>query len=173
MESGLHGSERDANDLGDRGQRHPDVVMQDEDGALFGREPSEGALERIPVIDRDVGIRSRRPVDRQDPDATAPAPVPTQLLVTGIHEQPMEPDFKAFRVAEPWELAPGDEECLLDGVLCATDIAKDPICDGVAAVTVQVDELFKGDIVPISRSLNQPRSHGRPPGGAESRRFTD
>jgi hypothetical protein len=44
MESGLHGSERDANNFGDRGQRHPDVVMQYEDGAVLRRQAPERAL---------------------------------------------------------------------------------------------------------------------------------
>ena len=46
------------------------------------------------------------------------------LLVTCIHEQPVEPGREAFRITEPWELPPGEEECLLDRVLGAFDIAK-------------------------------------------------
>ena len=94
------------------------VVVQDEDRAMLRRQPPEGAIEGVPVVDRDHRIGSARSVDRQDPDAGAPAPVPAQLLVTGIDEQPMEPWTEAFRVAQPREFAPGDEECLLDGVLC-------------------------------------------------------
>jgi hypothetical protein len=71
------------------------------------------------------------------------------------------PDLEALGVAQPWELAPGEEECLLDSVLGPLDIAQDPVGDGVAAVTVQVEELGEGDLVARACSFDQPRSHGR------------
>ncbi len=73
----------------------------------------------------------------------------------------MEPDLEAFGVAQPRELAPREEECLLHGVLGPLDIAQDPVGDGVAAVTVQVEELREGDVVASACSFEQPRSHGR------------
>ena len=78
----------------------------------------------------------------------------------------MEPRAETLRIAQPWELPPGEEECLLDGVLRPLDIAQDPVRDGVAAVTVQVDELREGDLVAPHRSFDQPRSHGRPSSAA-------
>ena len=57
--------------------------------------------------------------------------------------------------------SPGDEECLLDGVLRPLRIPDDPVRDGVAAVTFQVDELGEGDIVPALRPFDQPRPHVR------------
>jgi len=85
----------------------------------------------------------------------------------------MEPDLEALRIAQPWQLAPGEEQCLLDGVLGPLDIAEDPVRDGEAAVTVQVEELGKGDIVAIPRSLDKPRSHGRPSRLRPVGRFAD
>ena len=93
----------------------------------------------------------------------APAPVATQLLVTGIDEEPVEPWTEAFRVAEPRELTPGEEECLLDGVLGPLGIAEDPVGDRVAQVAVEVDQLGEGDVVAIPRPLDQPRPHGGAP----------
>ena len=117
MQPRLHGSDGGADDLGDLRERKPGVVMQDEDRAMLRRQPREGAIEGVPVVDRDSRVGSARSVDRQDPDVGAPAPMPAQLLVTGIDEQPMEPGTEAFRIAEPWEFPPCEEECLLDGVL--------------------------------------------------------
>ena len=71
----------------------------------------------------------------------------------------MEPDLEALRISQPRELAPGEEECLLDGVLGLLDIAKDPVRDGVAAVTVEVDQVREGAFVAPPRQLDQPRSH--------------
>ena len=80
----------------------------------------------------------------------------------------MEPGTETFRVAQPREVAPGEEECLLDGVLGPFRIAKDPIRDRVAQVAVEVDELAEGDIVAVSRPFDQPRPHVRYSSGARS-----
>jgi hypothetical protein len=71
----------------------------------------------------------------------------------------MEPDLEALRITQSRELAPGEEVCLLDGVLGLLDIAKDPVRDGVAAVTVEVDQVCEGTFVALHRLLDQPRSH--------------
>ena len=94
------------------------------------------------------------------------------LLVTGVYEQPMEPGREAFRITEPRELSPGEEECLLDRVLSAFDIAKDPVRDGVALVSVQVDKGREGDIVAVACLFDQPRPHLPDSSGRLNRRFT-
>ena len=76
VESGLDGARRHADDLGDRGQRQADVVVQDEDRAMLRRESEEGALERVPVVDRDGRVGATRSVDRELTDPLAPAPIP-------------------------------------------------------------------------------------------------
>ena len=113
-----------------------------------------------------IGVGSARSVDRQDPDARYPSPVPSQLLVTGIDEQPIEPRREALRIAEPRELAPGEEECLLDGVLCPLRIPQDPVRDRVAEVAVEVDQLREGDVVALACPFDQPRPHWRYSSGA-------
>jgi len=73
----------------------------------------------------------------------------------------MEPWAETFRIAQPWEFPPGEEECLLDGVLRPLRIPDDPVCDCAAAVTFQVDELGEGDIIATLRPFDQPRPHVR------------
>ncbi len=73
----------------------------------------------------------------------------------------MQPRAEALRVTQPREFAPGEEECLLDGVLRSIRVAKDPIRDRVAQVAVEVDEFGEGDVVALSRPFDQPRPHGR------------
>src|SRR4029079_7262977 len=172
MQPGLHRADRDADDVGDLGQRESGVVMQDEYRAMLWRQALEGAVEGVPVVDRDCRVGSARSVDRQDPDVGAPAPVAAQLLVTGIDEEPMQPRTEALRVAQPREFTPGEEECLLDGVLRSLGIAQDPIRDGEAQVAVEVDELAESDVVAVLRSLDQPRPHVRYSSGAPTGRFT-
>src|SRR5688572_1542255 len=142
--------------------------MQDKDRAMLWRQALEGAVEGVPVVDRDRRVGSVRSVDRKDPDVGAPAPIPAQLLVTGIDEQPMEPGTEAFRIAEPWEFPPGEEECLLDGVLCPLRVAQDPICDRVAQVAVEVDQLGESGIVAVPCLFDQPRPHERYSSGART-----
>ena len=81
----------------------------------------------------------------------------------------MEPDLEALGVAQPREFAPGEEECLLDGVLGPLHVPEDPVRDGVAAITVQVDELGEGDLVALPRPLDQPRPNGLPPAAPDAR----
>jgi hypothetical protein len=137
------------------------MMVQDEDRAMLRFQPQERAIEGVPVVDRDRWVGADRSVERQRPDTRCPSPMAPMLLVTGIHEQPMEPWREALRIAEPWELPPGEEECLLNGVLGAFDIAKDPVRDGVALVAVQVDERGEGDVIAIPSPFDQPSPHVR------------
>ena len=84
----------------------------------------------------------------------------------------MEPWAEALDVAQPREFTPGEEECLLDGVLRSFRIPEDPIRDRIAQVAVQVDELLEGDIVAVACPLDQPRPHVRYSSGARIGRFT-
>src|SRR3954447_12856571 len=137
MEPGFHRSHRDADDVGDLGERVSGVVMQDEDRAVLWRQPRERTIEGVPVVDRDRRIRPTRSVDREDRDPGDPASMAAQLLVTGIDEQPVQPWTEPLRVAQPREFTPGEEECLLDGVLGSLGIAQDAIRDREAKVTVE------------------------------------
>ena len=64
VETGLHRADRCADDLGDLGQRKARVVVQDEDRAMLRRKAPEGAVEGVPIIDRQDWIGPARFVDR-------------------------------------------------------------------------------------------------------------
>ena len=117
------------------------------------------AKHHIAFRDADGGVRTSRPVDRERSDVVRPPPMTAVFLVTGVHEEPVEPDLEAFGIAQPRELSPGEKECLLDGVLGPLDIAKDPIRNGVETVAVEIDELLEGDVVASSCPFDQPRPH--------------
>jgi hypothetical protein len=63
----------------------------------------------------------------------------------------MEPDLVARHVAQPRQAAPGEKECLLDGVLGPLRVTQDPIRDRVAPATVEVDERSECDVVATPR----------------------
>ena len=71
----------------------------------------------------------------------------------------MQPWTEPLRVAQPREVAPGEEECLLDGVLRPLRVPEDPVRDRVAQVAVEVDEFGEGDIVAVPCPFDQPRPH--------------
>ena len=54
MHSGLDRPERDAYANRHLGQGQPEVVVEDQDGALLDGEPPKGALELIPMFDIQV-----------------------------------------------------------------------------------------------------------------------
>ena len=142
------------------------MVMQDDDGTVFRSQAPERPIQCIAIVDGDGLVGSTRSVDREGPNVFAPPPVPAELLVTGVHEESMEPDLETLRVTQPRELAPGEEECLLDGVLGPLGVPKDSVRDRVAPVSVQVDQLGEGDLVARSRQFDQPHSQGLNPSAA-------
>ena len=85
-------------------------------------------------------IRSRRPVDRQDPDVRRPrAPTPG-LGVARVDEQAPDPGFEAIRVTQGRELAPDGDEGALQGVLGEIVVAQDPRGERIHPVAGHVDQ---------------------------------
>ena len=62
MEAGPRGPDGNAKGLRDLRQRIPQVVMEDDDGAVLRRQPAEGVLEGFAIGDgaRRIGRRSQR-----------------------------------------------------------------------------------------------------------------
>lgn len=172
MDAGLHRADGHTDDLGRDVEREPRVVVQDEGGALLRRQPLECALQGVAVVDRDDRVRDHRTVVRDRHDPADPAAALTSLLVTGIHEESMQPDLETLGVSQPREFAPGKKECLLHGVLCSIGIAKDPICDAKASAAVEVDERLEGEFIASSCPFDHPYRHGAPLRGASRRRYS-
>ena len=116
MESGLDGADGHADDLCDGGQRHANVVMQDEDRAMLRRESEECAL-RVSRCSTASLVSGPRPVLDRDLAAAGSSAGTGGPPRRGVHEEPMEPNLEALGIAQPRELTPGKEERLLDGVL--------------------------------------------------------
>ena len=52
-----------------------------------------------------------------------------RLRIARVDEQPVEPGVEPIRIAEPGQLAPGDHQRLLHGILGSADVAEDPLGD--------------------------------------------
>jgi len=127
VESGTGGTGWDAERLGDLGRRVARVVMQDEDRPLFGRKASETPFELISIGDPEEVVGCRRSVDRQDPQVGHATALARRLGDADMHEQAMQPRVEPVRIAESSQIAPGDHQCVLEGILGSVDIAQDPL----------------------------------------------
>ena len=154
---------RDAEGLGDLGQRQTQVVMQDEDGSLLHWQSPEDALELVAVHDRQQAIRPGRPVDRQDSNVGRPCPATPGLGVAGMDDHLANPGFEAVRVAQGGKLAPDRDQRPLQGILGQIAVAQDPHGQRVRPVTDRLDQcperiaitaLCPLDEIPHRHSLN-------------------
>ena len=68
MHAGLDGPEGNAESLGNLGQRKPEVVVEDQHGALFDGEPPEGAFELVAMFDGQVLVGPVHGLDGEEPD---------------------------------------------------------------------------------------------------------
>jgi len=131
--------------LGNLRQRQAEVVMEDEDRALLRGDAPEGAFELVALDDRHERVRRCGAVHREDANVGRPAAAAPGLPVAGVDEQAMEPGVELLDVPQRRQLAPGEHQRLLDGVLGKTEIAQDPKRDreeSVAGPTCQAGERF-------------------------------
>ena len=114
--AGLGGPDRDPEGRGHVGQRHPEVVVQDDDRALLGSEPPERQVEQVAIGDERRHVGDRRSVERQQLDLDRSPPATSQDVDAGADDEAAEPGFEAIRIAKRREVPPGSDEALLDRV---------------------------------------------------------
>jgi hypothetical protein len=81
--------------------------------------------------------------------------LPPREVMTGVDEQPPRPRLEALAVAEPWQLPPGVDEGILDGVLRVVRVVQDEAGDGMEPIEPIVDEAGEGVMVAGHRPLHQ------------------
>ncbi len=114
--SGFGRSDRDAEGPRNLGQRQPEVVVQDDDGALFGMQARERQVKQFSVCDERCYVGYRRSVDRQKLDFDRSSPPTSQDVDAGADDETSEPALEAIRIAERRQVPPGSDETLLDRV---------------------------------------------------------
>ena len=95
-------------------------------------------------------------------------PATARLGVTRVHDEPVGPCVEPLRVPERRQLAPGDGQCLLCGVLGECRVAKDPVRNGDEAIDGRGHESGERLLVTSLCSSHQVGLH-RPPLGREDR----
>ena len=81
--------------------------MEDQDGALLHREPPEGPLQQVAVVDGQVVVGAVRARDGQDLRALIPPLATPGLGEARVGEDAVEPRFEAGRVSQGSEVGPG------------------------------------------------------------------
>ena len=97
--------------------------------------------------------------------------VARRLGDAGSDEDAVEPGVEAVRIAEPGQVAPGDHQRLLHGILGPIDVAEDALRDREEAVATGADQVGVRLPVPASCGLHEIAIHPRrssstPIGGA-------
>ena len=126
VQAGLRSPDGNSGSCRHLGDRKPEVVVEDQDGALLDGEPPEGALEQVAVVHGQVVVGAVRALDGKDPRALVPPLATPGLGVARVGEDAVEPRFEAGWVAQGSKLGPGRDQGGLDGVLGQVDVAEDP-----------------------------------------------
>jgi len=147
--------------FGDLHQGQPAVVMQDEDGPLLQREPSEGVFQLVALGEPDAAVGGRGCVERQDADVDRPAPDPSGLGVARVDEDPVSPGLKPLGLPELGQLAPGGDEGVLQRVLGGTRVAQDAQGDREEPVTDLVHQVSESVSIAVTGPLDEVSIHPR------------
>src|SRR5690242_4887658 len=107
--------------------------MNDEESPSLGLQAAEAALELVAVGHDRRGVIAVGVVDRGQVHIEAVAPQTARLIDAGPVEQAMQPCVKARWAAKGWQVTPGPDERLLDGVLGLIGVAEDEPGGGVQA----------------------------------------
>jgi hypothetical protein len=155
MHAGLHSPVGDTKANRHFGQPKPEVVVEDQDGALLDGETPKGALELVPVLNVQVLVRPAHGLGGKEQDALRPAPATPGLGVAGIGEDPVEPGLEELGVSQGADFAPRGEQCRLHGVVSKVEVAQDPERDRHASVTGQASQGVEGLSIASLRLVHQ------------------
>ena len=155
MQAGLGRAERDAEGRRHVGQRHPEQVVQRDDGAVPGIEALQGPVDELPVGERAGVVGVRRCVDGRELHLDrAPAPAPGQVEA-GMDGQTVEPGVEPVRVAKPRQVAPGADEGLLDRVARELRVPENQAGGRVQPRERRVDERGEGVMIALPRAFDE------------------
>ena len=110
MQARLHGPDREAQGRRDFGQRHPQVVVQDDDGATLLVESPEDGVDLVTFGDRGRHVRDGRRMDGRELDLDRPPATAAGLVDAGVDGEAMEPGLEPVGVAKRRQVTPGPDE---------------------------------------------------------------
>ena len=123
-------------------------------------QPPEPAFEQVTVGDGQQFVGRCRSVDRQHPQVGRASTLARRLADAHVDEEALQPGVESVRIAEAPQVAPGDHQCVLQGILGPIDIPQDPMRDRVEPVAPNADQVDKRLPIPALRRLHEISIHG-------------
>jgi hypothetical protein len=143
-------------------QRHPEEVVQGDDGAMTRIEALERSVDHLAVGQRARKVGRRGRIKGSDLDFDRSSTTTADDVETGVDGQPMQPGIEPVRVAQTRQVTPGADECLLDRVARELRIPKDEASGRVQPREGRVDESGEGVMIAPSRAFDElSLVHGR------------
>jgi len=162
VEPGLRGPERDAQLRGDLGQRHPDEVVENDDGAPLGLEPAEGLIEKLPFGHVRGHVAAEWFGHRRELDLVDAASPPAREVETRVGCQAVQPGVEPVRIAQPGQVPPGSDERILDRVSRELAVPEDETSCRVQPREGSAGDRGEGVMIALPRSLDETTLvHGR------------
>ncbi len=130
--------------------------MEDEDGALLERQPPEGPLELVAIVDgEDSPAAPSRSSRWQDPDVRRPATATPGLGVALVGQDPMEPGLEPIGVSQRPQLTPRHDERSLHCIFGEIGVAQDPRRDRHASVADHASQGVEGLAIALLRAVHE------------------
>ena len=138
--------------------------MDDDERAPVRIQAPERPLDLVAIDDEgtdvaDGNVGGRSQLDLDHPTASTP-----QKLETGTHGDAVDPGVEPVGVAQPRQVPPGLDECLLDRVARELRVVEDQSGRCVQSRDDPADEHGEGVMIALSGPLDEiPLVHRRPP----------
>lgn len=156
MQPRLDGSDRNGEGRRDLGQRHTQVVVQDNDRPAAIVEVPENPVDQLTIGVGVRAVRCGRSVDRRELDLDQAPTATSDLVEAGIDGETTKPGFEPIGIPKLREVPPGPDERLLDRVACELRVPKDEASDLVQPHDGRARELGKGVMIASPRPLDDP-----------------
>ena len=106
--------------------------MENEDGPLLGRQATEATLDAIALDDRRFYARAFLSFGRQQSEFhDRPTAISAGLPIAGADDKPVDPGIESIEVAQSGDIAPREDEGVLDGILSPFRAAENDASDSV------------------------------------------
>lgn len=76
----------------------------------------------------------------------------------------MDPGIEPIRIAETRQVAPGDHQRVLQGILGSVDVPEDPVRDREETVAARPDQIDESRLVAVLGRLDEVAIHRHHPG---------
>ena len=129
--------------------------MDDDERAPVGIQAPERPLDLVAIDDEGTDVADGNVGGRSQLNLDHPAASTPQELETGTNGDPVDPGVEPVGVAQPRQVPPGLDECLLDRVARELRVMEDQSGCCVQPRDDPADEHGEGVMIAIPRSLDE------------------